>query len=100
MNLGTTIKNLRKRKGIDQKSLAEICEITAPYLSQIENSKKNPSPDLMESIAKALNIPVPAIYFLAMETSDIDPKKVEAYRLISKPVIAMIEEFFVQEADV
>ena len=43
MNLGETIKLLRKRNGLNQSQLAELCEITVTYLSLIENGKKEPT---------------------------------------------------------
>ncbi len=65
MDLGTTIKELRKRKGLNQSKLCELCDITQTYLSQIESNKKTPSILVLKSLAIQLDVPVFAIFVLS-----------------------------------
>jgi len=57
MTKGEAIKFVRKARRVRQIALADKVGITQPYLSQVESSlKENPSEDLVEKIAKELNI--------------------------------------------
>ena len=40
MNIGNTIKSIRKKRGLSQKQFAEMLEIRNTYLSEIENGRK------------------------------------------------------------
>ena len=65
MNIGSTIKQIRKLKGIQQIELAESAKLSKSHLSLIENNKREPSISLMNSIADSLNIPLSIIILLA-----------------------------------
>jgi len=60
--LGRRIKELRKNKNIKQEELAEIINIAARNLSNIETGKCFPSPENMEKIASALNCKVKDLF--------------------------------------
>jgi transcriptional regulator with XRE-family HTH domain len=94
MNLGTTIKNFRIQKGIKQNSLAEQCDITQTYLSQIENNVKEPNLSTLKVICKHLGIPVPVLFFLSLDEKDIKPEKRASYKHIEPSIKSMISEFF------
>jgi transcriptional regulator with XRE-family HTH domain len=53
---GTKIKELRKQKGINQKNLAKMAEISNSYLSDIEVGRTNPSLKTLFKIAKVLEV--------------------------------------------
>jgi transcriptional regulator with XRE-family HTH domain len=58
MNIGSTIRTIRKRKNI---TIAQICEETGlsqGFLSQVETNKTSPSIATLESIAQALKVPL------------------------------------------
>src|SRR5690606_22620258 len=93
MNLGLTIKKLRKQKEINQISFAEKCGITQTYLSQIENNAKEPTITKLKMISDALDIPLPIIFFLSMDESDIQPNKRSTFKLIKPSVNSMLYEF-------
>ena len=58
MNIGESIKNLRKEKKLKLKDLYEATGITVSFLSDIENGKKLPSLETLQKIAQALHTPV------------------------------------------
>jgi transcriptional regulator with XRE-family HTH domain len=62
-NIGHVIKILRTAAGIKQKALAGKAGIKPNYLSMIESGKREPSLNLLRSIAKALNVPVSYIFW-------------------------------------
>ncbi|SEN52936.1 helix-turn-helix domain-containing protein [Paenibacillus sp. OV219] len=58
MDIGSSIRAIRKRKHI---TIAQICEETGlsqGFLSQVETNKTSPSISTLESIAKALKVPL------------------------------------------
>ncbi|MCI5630203.1 MAG: helix-turn-helix domain-containing protein [Clostridium sp.] len=60
------IKHVRNLLGITIRELSEKSDVAISYISTLENDKNdlsNPSKDVMERIAKALNSSVPEIFF-------------------------------------
>ena len=96
MNIGKTIKVIRKRKGLSQLELATKSEISQTYLSQIEIGQRSPTLEVLTKISSALDIPFHVISFLTLEHSDIAKNKIEAYERIEPVVNALIKEFFLQ----
>jgi len=58
MNIGSTIKAIRKQRKMTQQQLADEMKISRSYLSDIENGNKNPSTKTLESLAKKLNVSI------------------------------------------
>jgi transcriptional regulator with XRE-family HTH domain len=54
MQLGEKIKQLRNQKGLTQKELADRCELTKGYISQLENDLNSPSIATLTDILSAL----------------------------------------------
>lgn len=55
--VGKNIAEIRKRRGYTLSELAELSNISKSYLSNIErNINKNPSLEVMQKIAKVLNV--------------------------------------------
>ncbi|SFT18956.1 helix-turn-helix domain-containing protein [Paenibacillus sp. BC26] len=58
MDIGSTIRAIRKRKNI---TIAQICEETGlsqGFMSQVETNKTSPSISTLDNIAAALNVPL------------------------------------------
>lgn len=94
MNLGSTIKHFRQQKDLRQNALAEICGITQTYLSQIENNVKEPNISTLKIICKNLSIPLPVLFFMALDDKDVKPEKRAAFKHIEPSIKSMISEFF------
>ena len=54
MDLGNKIKLLRLKKGLTQEELADRCELTKGFISQLENNLTSPSIVTLEDIVTAL----------------------------------------------
>src|SRR6266545_2322629 len=54
--LGRAIKVLRAERGLERKELAEASGVSYPYLSEIENGKKQPSSKAVLALAEALGV--------------------------------------------
>ena len=58
MEIGESIKNMRKNKKINQKTLAERAEISCSYLCDIEKVRTNPSVKTMLRLFKELGVEI------------------------------------------
>ncbi len=52
--LGPEITRLRLKAGLTLRRLAELVDISAAYLSDIEHDRRRPSPEVLERLAKEL----------------------------------------------
>ncbi len=90
MNLGNTISTLRQKRGLKQSDLAEKCQITQAYLSNIEHNKKEPIIAILKLISLALEIPLPVLFFLSMDEEDVPENKKQLFSFLSnnfKPIL-------------
>ena len=99
MNLGKTVRMLRRKKGLSQQELADKASISRTYLSQIESGACNPTIDLLENIGKELCIPFPIISFLSMDIESIPESRREDYLKIEPTIMRMIEGFLFAETE-
>ncbi|SMD42464.1 Predicted transcriptional regulator with C-terminal CBS domains [Aquiflexum balticum DSM 16537] len=53
---GLRLKTLRKEKGLSQEELAERSGLNRPYISGIEQGKRNVSLEVMEKLAVAIEV--------------------------------------------
>ena len=96
MNLGKTITSLRKKRNLKQLELAEKCDITQAYLSHIENNRKEPHISTLKGISKALDIPLPILFFLSMDEQDVSDDKKDLSDFLFKNFKPIIENNFIE----
>ena len=60
--LGFNIKRLRKEKDWTQEYLAELAGISVPFMTQIELARKQASLEVVEKIARALEVPYSRLF--------------------------------------
>lgn len=94
MNLGNTLKEIRKQRGYKQKTLASLCNISVTYLSQIENNKKEPALSTLKIISDKLSFPLPIIFFLSIQNTDIPHNKLDIYNNLVPPFKSYMNSFF------
>ncbi|MCR2807376.1 helix-turn-helix domain-containing protein [Paenibacillus soyae] len=58
MNIGSSIRAIRKRKNVTIMQICEETGLSQGFMSQVENNKTSPSIATLESIAKALKVPL------------------------------------------
>jgi transcriptional regulator with XRE-family HTH domain len=61
-NLGDFIRAQRELANLSVRQLAELADISNPYLGQIEKGLYKPSADVLKSLASALRISAEAMY--------------------------------------
>lgn len=94
MDLGKAIKQIRHQKSIKQNILAEKSGITQTYLSQIENNIKEPNISTLKEICDNLQVPLPVLFFLSIDSNDISPEKRSAFKHLAPSINSMVTEFF------
>jgi transcriptional regulator with XRE-family HTH domain len=62
---GRRIRLLRKEKGFSQEELAERSGLNRPYISAIEQGKRNVSLEVMEKLAGALGIEIDQLFLFS-----------------------------------
>lgn len=97
MDLGKTIKSIRKQKGLKQNQFAVLCGITQAYLSLIENNIKEPNLSTLKVISNNLDTPLPILFFLSLDNKDVKPEKAEAFKMIAPSVKSLVNQFFVAQ---
>ena len=95
MNIGNTIRTLRRYKKYSQTDITIRTGITVGYLSKIEHGHKRPSMDVLESISKALNVPMPILFFMSLDEQDIDPSKQDMFKVLKPSIDELIKGFFI-----
>ncbi len=56
MDYRTLIREKRKEKGLSQGKLAELVQVSQPFIAEIESGRKKPSLDVLMRICEALEI--------------------------------------------
>ncbi len=65
LDVGSFIRAQRERAEISIRKLAELADVSNPYLSQIERGLRKPSADVLQQVASALRISVESLYVRA-----------------------------------
>ncbi len=72
--LGRSIRAAREKKSLTQENLAEILEISAMHVKQIESGRRNPSVNLLFKIVQALDMSLDKMISPQNnDTKDINP---------------------------
>jgi transcriptional regulator with XRE-family HTH domain len=75
VNFGRVIKLYRAKQGLTQRVLARKANITVPYLSKLENDRKEPSLPLLKKLCRLLRLPEEVLFWEAVELSrTLSPK--------------------------
>ena len=91
-DVGDFIRSQREVARMSVRRLAEVAEISNPYLSQIERGLRKPSAEILQQIAKALQISAETLYeragFLA---PDANPRGVRE-AIASDPLLTQEQQ--------
>lgn len=77
--LGDYLREQRGQAQMSLRQLAELAEVSNPYLSQIERGLRRPSAEVLQQIAKALRISAESLYVRAgiLDADASGPRMVE-----------------------
>ena len=63
--LGAYIREQRRHAELSMRKLADLAGVSNPYLSQIERGLKRPSAEILQQLAKALEVSAEQLYVRA-----------------------------------
>lgn len=90
MNIGQSIREIRKSKGLNQKQLADQCGISFNALSQIELGNTHPQKDTLVKICIVLDVPISYIYFNSLDEKDVKEEKIPVFKALKKAIMELI----------
>ena len=64
-DLGEYIREQRRQAELSLRKLADLAQVSDPYLSQIERGLKRPSADILQQIARAREVSAESLYVRA-----------------------------------
>lgn len=99
MNVGQTIKDFRKKKGIKQGEFSKMCEITQTYLSLIESNQKEPNLSLLKTISENLEVPLPILIFLSLDINDVPDRKKDLYKILEPSLKDMVTQIYTNDKE-
>jgi len=73
--IGETLKRIRNIYGLKAKEMSEKLEISASYLSEIENGKKQPSLELLNKYAEVFGMKLSSLILLSENLEDANKKQ-------------------------
>jgi transcriptional regulator with XRE-family HTH domain len=94
MNIGKAIRQLRKEKGLSQKELADLIELSQNSLSQIEIGSKRPNPQTLKRICKVLKTSESMLYILSVEEKDVPAERKPIFDLLYPEIKSMTLKIF------
>jgi transcriptional regulator with XRE-family HTH domain len=75
IDVGHCLRQLRARRGLSIRSLAELSGLNANTLSLIENGKTSPSVSTLQLVASALEVPITAFFDTGIPKNNITYQK-------------------------
>ena len=72
-NMGRRIREIRRSKNLTLRDVSHMTKLTEGLLSQVENSKVNPSITTLMAISRALNCPIGTLFDTGEQGNDNDP---------------------------
>jgi transcriptional regulator with XRE-family HTH domain len=88
--LGSTIRQIRTKRGFTQAEAARRADVSSSYWAMIEQGKRSPNLAVLESIGRALGVPASILVFLSGrkdEFEKIDRSIAERMALLSWKLI-------------
>lgn len=79
--IGDYLKEIRERRGLTMRQVAIKTNVSQPYLSQIENGIKKPSPEILKRLAPAYKVSYNDLMVVAGYLPDVDEPKPDKAKL-------------------
>lgn len=87
MELGSTIKRLRKEQHLTARKVAISAGISFNALSAIEKNRSMPTKKTFYAICDAMGIPYWVVLMECVTIDDIPPEKQEVFKAIWRPIM-------------
>jgi transcriptional regulator with XRE-family HTH domain len=86
-DLGEFIRDQRRRDRLSLRKLSELAGISNPYLSQIERGLRKPSAEILQAIARGLQISAETLYVRAGILDERDDEQDLVSRILGDPTL-------------
>jgi transcriptional regulator with XRE-family HTH domain len=86
-DLGEFIRDQRRRDRLSLRKLSELAGISNPYLSQIERGLRKPSAEILQAIARGLQISAETLYVRAGILDERDDEHDLVARILADPTL-------------
>ena len=86
-DLGEFIRDQRRRDRLSLRKLSELAGISNPYLSQIERGLRKPSAEILQAIARGLQISAETLYVRAGILDERDEEQDLVARILADPTL-------------
>lgn len=91
MSIGSTLKLLRVASDLKQSSLAKDLNVTANYLSLVENGKKEPSLTFLKKFSQRLNLPLGYFLWIALEDISL-PEELDLKEKMDRLLVSILQQ--------
>jgi transcriptional regulator with XRE-family HTH domain len=91
MTIGSTLKLLRTASNLTQTSLAKDLNVTANYLSLVENGRKEPSLTFLKKVSKILDAPLGYFLWLALQDTR-SPEELNLKQRMDELLVNLLRE--------
>ena len=92
MNVGKSIHEIRKQKGLSQGDLCAAIGMSQTNLSQVENNKRRLSEKNLANLCKALDTPIAILYIHSIELRDFPINRRKQYQLLLPAIKSLLEQ--------
>ena len=62
ITIGSNLREIRKKKGLTLNELSQVCGLSSPFLSQIENARVNVNLNTLTAICNALEVSIVSLF--------------------------------------
>ena len=98
MSMGESIKNARRAKGLTQRELAKILNVSFNSISDWENGKHRPDVDTLQALCRVLNISPSEV--LSAEYPEQEVGKLAGTVISDAEMVRFLNEYYqLDEAD-
>lgn len=92
MNYSKALGVVRAAKGLQQKELAELLNITPSYISKIEKGERVMPSQLVDKLCKELSIPPELFRLIGQDSSSLDDESTETIDSLGRELLNIILE--------
>lgn len=92
MNYGKALAVIRAARGLQQKDIADLLDVTPSYISRIEKGERPLSPGHVSMLSGKLDIPVELFMLLGQDSGHLEKQDSKTIDELSKELLRIITQ--------
>lgn len=92
MNYGKALAVIRAARGLQQKDIADLLDVTPSYISRIEKGERPLSPGHVSMLSGKLDIPVELFMLLGQDSEHLEKQDSKTVEELSKELLRIITQ--------